>query len=86
MYVEEDKSSYASIDELSIDDDYDDRYVSTNSLKDIQDRIYIHQDINTRDAMLKIINCIRQMQSEWKGSELSARVWSKVYINYLSWL
>ena len=38
---------------------------------------YVHPDINAKYFRLKIRDCIIQKQSEWKGSELSARVRGK---------
>ena len=62
-----------SINESSTDDEYDDRYISTNTLGDIRDGNYVHPDINTRDTRFKIRDCIRQTRSEWKGAELSEK-------------
>ena len=60
-----------SIDESSKDDEYDDVSISTNDLEDIQYGIQIHSDINARDSILKIRDRIKQIQSEWKGVEIS---------------
>ena len=45
------------------DNDYDDRSISMNYLEDIWDGSYIHPDINTRYARLKIRNHIKQAQN-----------------------
>ena len=34
---------------------------------------YVHTDINAGYARLKMRDCIRQAQSEWKGAELSVK-------------
>ena len=52
--VEEYESILSSIYELSTYNDADYWYISTNSLKYIQDEGQIHPDINARDARLKI--------------------------------
>ena len=67
----------ASIDDLSIYDDSDDRYISTNSIEDIWYGNQIHPELNTRDDRLKIRDCIKQTKSGWKGSELSANSMGK---------
>ena len=64
------ESNLTSIDELSINDDSDNGYISSNASKDIWDRNYAHSDINARDCILKIINHIRQDHSEWNVAEL----------------
>ena len=51
--AEKDESILFSIDELSIDDEYDDGYISTNSLEDIRDGGQIHPYINSIDARFK---------------------------------
>ena len=57
----------------------------------------MHPDINTRDAILKIRDRIRQAQSEWEGEEISVKsmgkclnkvfkaVVNKLKINFLPW-
>ena len=54
----------ASNDELSIDDDSDDGYISTNAIEDIWVGIQIHPDITTRYAKLKICDHTKQTQNE----------------------
>ena len=56
----------ASNDESSTDNNSDDRYISTNSLKKIRDGNYGHADINARYTRLKIRDRIKQMKREWK--------------------
>ena len=56
----------SSIYELSTYNDADYWYISTNSLKYIQDEGQIHPDINARDARLKICDHNKQTQNEWK--------------------
>ena len=60
-----------SIEELSTEDDSNDGSISTNALEEIWGGSQINPGINARDARLKIRYCIKQMQSEWKGSKLS---------------
>ena len=67
----------ASIDESYT---YYDSYnisISTNNLEAIRDGSYIHTDIDTIDARLKICDRIKQAQSEWKVAELSANIMVK---------
>ena len=58
--TEEDESISASIDELSTDDDCNDGYIGTNTLKDIWDGSQIYPEINGRYAIFKICVRIRQ--------------------------
>ena len=53
----------ASIYESSTYDEFDDGYIITDALEDIQDGKYVHPDINERDAILKICDCIKQNQN-----------------------
>ena len=69
--VAEDESILASIDESSTDDDIDDVYITTNTLEEIQYGNHVHQDINTRDARLKVCDRIKQAQSDWKGENIN---------------
>ena len=62
--VSEDESIFDSINESSTYNDYDDGYIITNTLEDIQGGNYIHPDTNARDAILKIHDRIKQVQSE----------------------
>ena len=64
--VIEDESILASIGESSTDDYSNDGAITINVLKYIQDRDYVHHDINKIYARLKIRDHIRQEQSEWK--------------------
>ena len=57
---EEDQSFLSSTDELSTDDDSDDRSISTNALEDIWYGSQIHTYINSRYARLKICDRIKQ--------------------------
>ena len=61
--VVEYESILASIDELSKDDGSDDGSISMNTLGEIWGGNYVHPDINTRDARLKIRDRIMQVQS-----------------------
>ena len=45
-----------------------------NALEKIWDGSQIHPDINTRDNIFKIGDCIRQTKNEWKEAELSANI------------
>ena len=60
----------ASIDESYSDDDSDDGSISTNNLEDIRDGSQIHQELNSRDDILKICDRIKQTNCECKGAEL----------------
>ena len=53
----------ASIDELSKDDESDDRSIIMNALKGIRDRSKIHLNINARDARLTIRHRIIETQN-----------------------
>ena len=57
-----------SINESSTYDDFDDVSISTNSLRDIRDRKYIHPYINAINSRLKTCDRIRQTQNELKGA------------------
>ena len=63
----------ASIDELSIDDDYDDGYIRTNNIKDIQDGNHVNSDVNPKYNRFKVCDRRNQEKSEWKGTELSEK-------------
>ena len=66
-----------SIYESSTDDEYGDVSISTNAPEEIRDRNYIHSDINLRYSRFKIRDRIRQVQSKWKGVELSEKSMGK---------
>ena len=76
--VEECESVLASIDDSFTDNDYDDGYISKNSLGDIWYGIQIHPEINARYSRLKIHDRIKQTQNEFKGAELSDKSMGKV--------
>ena len=67
------ESILASIDESYIDDESDDRYISTKYLEDIRYWSQIYPDIKARDDRLKISERIKQTQSEWKRAKLSEK-------------
>ena len=69
--TEEYASIPALIGESSKDDDSDDGSISTNDLDKIWDGSQIQPEFNTRDAILKICEHIKQTQNEWKVAELS---------------
>ena len=57
--LSDDESMLDSIDESSIDYEYDDRSISTNTLEDIRYVKYLYPDINAIDARLEIREYIR---------------------------
>ena len=71
--AEENKSISAPIDESSTDNEYNGGSISTSTIEDIQNGNKIHPELNARDARLKISECIKQMQNEWKVAQLSAK-------------
>ena len=68
--AEEDKPISALINESYTYYDSYDGSISMNTLKDIRDGNYVHPYINTRDARLKMGDCIRQAQRKRKVSEI----------------
>ena len=58
---------------MYIYNDSDNESISANYLKDIRDGSQIRTDINIRDSRLEILYCIKQIQSEWKVTELSSK-------------
>ena len=58
-------------------DDSDHDLISTEMLDDICDRSQTHPNINRREARYKIRDCIRQIQTEWKGALKSTRSMGK---------
>ena len=77
-HVIEDESNLPSIDESSADNVSDSEYISTDDLKEIRDRNYVHPNINARHSRLKIRDQIRKAQSEWKGAVLSSKSMVKI--------
>ena len=67
----------ASIYELSIHNNSNDRSISTNDLEEIWYGSQIHPYIYSIDARFKIRDHIRQRQNEWKGEELSEKYLGK---------
>ena len=67
----------SSVDELSIESDFDYGSINMITLEDIKDGSQIHPEINSRYARLKIRDCIRQTKNEGKGSELSSKSMGK---------
>ena len=57
--LSDDESMLDSIDESSIDYEYDDRSISTNTLEDIRYVKYLYPEINAIDARLEICEYIR---------------------------
>ena len=45
---------------------FDDNLISTETLHDIRDGNHTHPNIDTREARLKILDCIKQKKSQWK--------------------
>ena len=71
--LEEEKSILDLIEKSSSYDNSDDEYISTYNLEDIWYVIYVYLNINARYARLKIRDHIRQLENEWKGTDLSAK-------------
>ena len=59
--------------ELSSVDEYDTQPMPTDMLEDIRGEIKSHPSIKRRKARYNIRDCIKQSQSEWKGTLLSTR-------------
>ena len=60
-----------SEEEMDVIDSGDESYdepMSKEVLEDIRDRSQFHPNFNRREARYKIRDCIKQRQSEWKGS------------------
>ena len=68
-----------SIYESYVDNNYDDKSISMDALEEIWGKNYVHPNINVKDSILKICDHIRQVQSQWKGAEISEKLWAKVY-------
>ena len=58
----------ASIDESYAYENSDEESISTDYIEDIRDGSYVHPNINVRYALLKMRDCIRKYQDEWKIS------------------
>ena len=58
---------------MSAYDNYDDYSISTENIKSIRDRRYLHPNINKEYAILRIYDHIRQAQNDWKRAELSEK-------------
>ena len=56
------------MDAINSGDDPDHDLISTEMLEDICDGSQTHLNINKREAHYKILDRIRQRQSEWKGA------------------
>ena len=61
----------------------DDEYISTNGVEDIWDESYIHPDINTGYARIKICGCVNKRKVNENEHNSQQKVWEKFYINYL---
>ena len=61
LLIEENMDSMVSGNESDHD------LISTEMLEDICDGSQSHPNINQREALYKIRDCIRQRQTEWKG-------------------
>ena len=68
----------ASFDESYADNNSDEKYISTNNIEEIWDGNYVHPDINSIYAILKIRGHIRQAQSDWNRAEFSEKSMRKV--------
>ena len=58
----------------SADNNSDDGSISMYTIDSIWDGSYVHPNVNTRYARLKMHDCIRQAQSERNGAKLSAKI------------
>ena len=56
------------MDAINSGDESDHDLISTDMLEDICDGSQTHPNVNRIEAHYKIRDCIRQRQSEWKGS------------------
>ena len=87
MWNEQDVAEYKSIldsvDDSSTDNYPDDRSISTNAIEDIWDGNYVHPDINTRDAILKILDLLDKLKVNGKNQSNQQRGWEKIYIHPL---
>ena len=53
---------------LDENEKFDHDLITTETLEDICDVNQTHPAVNKREARYKIIDCIKQRQSEWKGA------------------
>ena len=53
----------ASIDESSIDNDYDEGSIITNAIEKIRGKSQIHPELNARDSIFEIRDRIKQTQN-----------------------
>ena len=67
------------MDEMDSGDESDDETVSTKMLEYISDGSQSHLKFNRREAHYKIDDCIRQIQSEWKGALKATKSMGKVF-------
>ena len=56
------------VENINSGDESDHDLISTDMLEDIRDGSQTHPNVNRRETCYKIRDCIRQMQSEWKGA------------------
>ena len=83
--------SEEKMDLISSVDDSDAEHMSTEMLEGICDGSQSHPSINRREARYKILGCIKQGRSEWKGALLSTQNMGKILqklckavVNYIS--
>ena len=69
--------SEQDIEKINSGDESDHDLISTEMLENIRDGGQTHPNVNRREARYKIIDRIRQRQSEWKGALKSARIMGK---------
>ena len=61
------------MDTMDSGDDSDHDLISTEILENNCDGSQSHTNVNQREASSKIYDCIRQIQSEWKGALKATR-------------
>ena len=59
-------------------ENFDDDFISTETLHDIRDGNQTHPNIDKREARLKIRDHINQKKSEWKGALRATHKMGKV--------
>ena len=69
--------SKQEMENINYGDKSDQDLISTEMLEDIRDRIQTHLNVNRREARHKIRDCIREGQSERKGSLKATRSMGK---------
>ena len=66
------------MDAMDFDDESDHDLISMEMLEYIRDGSQNHININRRESRYKILHCIRQRKSEWKGALKATQRMGKV--------